>query len=102
MIGRKSEKSLGNKRTLYLMSIKPVMMYASPVFAHVASNIINKLHTVQNKFCSKSGRRSLVASYEPPPAHHFLRRPWSILSDPPNALTTEVERLIEVRNMFQE
>ncbi|GBP06456.1 hypothetical protein EVAR_4591_1 [Eumeta japonica] len=33
-----------------------------------------------------------TATCEPPPAHHFLRRPRNVLSDPPDALTLEVEK----------
>ncbi|GBP54110.1 hypothetical protein EVAR_81278_1 [Eumeta japonica] len=40
-----------------------------------------------------------AAAYEPPPVHHFLRRLRNILSDLPNALTSEIERLTEARNM---
>ncbi|GBP61342.1 Probable RNA-directed DNA polymerase from transposon X-element [Eumeta japonica] len=28
-----------------------------------------------------------AATYEPPPVHHYLKRPWNVLSDPPDALT---------------
>ncbi|GBP67638.1 hypothetical protein EVAR_98693_1 [Eumeta japonica] len=30
-----------------------------------------------------------ATTYEPPPAHHFLRRPRNVLLDPPDALTSE-------------
>ncbi|GBP06875.1 Probable RNA-directed DNA polymerase from transposon X-element [Eumeta japonica] len=50
-IGRTSKMSLRNKRTLYLMCIRPVMTYTCPVFAHAAPNIIKKLQKIQNKFC---------------------------------------------------
>ncbi|GBP94792.1 Probable RNA-directed DNA polymerase from transposon BS [Eumeta japonica] len=38
MLGRNSKLSLRNKRTLYLMCIRTVLTYASPVFAHAAPN----------------------------------------------------------------
>ncbi|GBP94473.1 Probable RNA-directed DNA polymerase from transposon BS [Eumeta japonica] len=38
-----------------------------------------------------------AATYEPPPAHHFLRRPRNVLLDPPDALTSEVEKLAEAK-----
>ncbi|GBP87939.1 hypothetical protein EVAR_66363_1 [Eumeta japonica] len=40
-----------------------------------------------------------AVSYEPPPSHHFCRRPRNVLIDPPNDLTVEVEKLIEVNKM---
>ncbi|GBP55068.1 Probable RNA-directed DNA polymerase from transposon BS [Eumeta japonica] len=43
-----------------------------------------------------------AVSYEPPPPHHFCRRPRNILIDPPNNLTVEVEKLIEVNKMANE
>ncbi|GBP33852.1 hypothetical protein EVAR_20963_1 [Eumeta japonica] len=45
---------------------------------------------------------SSAATYAPPLAHHFLRKSRNILSDLPDALTTEVESVIETRNMFLE
>ncbi|GBP59600.1 hypothetical protein EVAR_44816_1 [Eumeta japonica] len=41
----------------------------------------------------------LAISYEPPPPYHFCRRPRNILSDPPDDLTVEVEKLIETNKM---
>ncbi|GBP92254.1 hypothetical protein EVAR_68215_1 [Eumeta japonica] len=38
-------------------------------------------------------------SYEPPPPHHFCRRPRSVLLDPPDDLTVEVEKLLDVNKM---
>ncbi|GBP72725.1 hypothetical protein EVAR_43461_1 [Eumeta japonica] len=40
-----------------------------------------------------------AVSYEPPPPHHFCRRLQNILSDPPDDLTVEVEKLIEANRM---
>ncbi|GBP78955.1 Probable RNA-directed DNA polymerase from transposon BS [Eumeta japonica] len=40
-----------------------------------------------------------AVSYEPPPPQHFCRRPWNVLIDPPDDLTAEVEKLIEVNKM---
>ncbi|GBP38698.1 hypothetical protein EVAR_22347_1 [Eumeta japonica] len=40
-----------------------------------------------------------VVSYEPLPPHHFCRRPRNFLSDPPQDLTIEVEKLIEVNKI---
>ncbi|GBP89456.1 RNA-directed DNA polymerase from mobile element jockey [Eumeta japonica] len=51
MLGRNSKLSLRNKRTLYLMCIRTVLTYASPVFAHAAPNRLKKLQVLQNKFC---------------------------------------------------
>ncbi|GBP51500.1 RNA-directed DNA polymerase from mobile element jockey [Eumeta japonica] len=38
-------------------------------------------------------------SYEPPPSHHFCRRPRSVLLDPPDDLSVKLEKLIEVNKM---
>ncbi|GBP88606.1 Vascular endothelial growth factor receptor 1 [Eumeta japonica] len=38
----------------------------------------------------------LAVSYEPPPSHHFCRRPRNVLIDPPDDLIVEVEKLIEL------
>ncbi|GBP31285.1 Probable RNA-directed DNA polymerase from transposon X-element [Eumeta japonica] len=51
MLGRNSKLSLRNKRTLYLMCIRTVLTYASPVFAHAAPKTLKKLQVLQNKFC---------------------------------------------------
>lgn len=50
LVGRKSKMSLRNKLTIYKACIRPVMTYASPVFAHAAPSILRKLQTLQNKF----------------------------------------------------
>ncbi|GBP11627.1 hypothetical protein EVAR_77756_1 [Eumeta japonica] len=42
---------------------------------------------------------NLVVSYESPPTHHFCRRLRNILLDPPDDLTVEVEKLIELNKM---
>ncbi|GBP22801.1 Probable RNA-directed DNA polymerase from transposon BS [Eumeta japonica] len=51
VLDRKSKLSLRNKRTIYLMCIRTVMTYASPVYAHAAPNRLKKLQILQNKFC---------------------------------------------------
>ncbi|GBP11837.1 hypothetical protein EVAR_74485_1 [Eumeta japonica] len=89
------------------MCIRPVMTYASPVFDYVRPDILYDLQIVQNKFCKEqlthherffdvasSHPNSLLisaVSYEPPPSHHFCRRPRSVLLNPPNDLTVKVE-----------
>ncbi|GBP67625.1 RNA-directed DNA polymerase from mobile element jockey [Eumeta japonica] len=40
-----------------------------------------------------------AVSYEPPPPHHYCRRPRNVLIDPPDDLTVEVEKLIELNKM---
>ncbi|GBP62093.1 hypothetical protein EVAR_53871_1 [Eumeta japonica] len=40
-----------------------------------------------------------AVSYEPPPLNHSCRRPRSVLLDPPDDLTVEVEKLIELNKM---
>ncbi|GBP35337.1 Probable RNA-directed DNA polymerase from transposon BS [Eumeta japonica] len=132
--------SLRNKRTIYTMCIKPVMTYASPVFAHARPDILYDLQIVQNNFCRRAAdapwyvknyvlHRDLelptiskfmknaserffdianshpypllvsAVSYEPPPPQHFCRRPRNVLIDPPDDLTAEVGKLIEVNKM---
>ncbi|GBP30474.1 RNA-directed DNA polymerase from mobile element jockey [Eumeta japonica] len=51
ILGRKSKLSRRNKRTLYKMCIRTVMMYACPVFAHAAPKALYRLQVIQNKFC---------------------------------------------------
>ncbi|GBP72644.1 Probable RNA-directed DNA polymerase from transposon BS [Eumeta japonica] len=118
MIGRKSKMSLRNKRTIYTMCIRPVMTYASPVFAHARPDLLYDLQIVQNNFCRRAADAPwthqsffhianshpnplLVSavSYEPPPPQHFCRRPRNVLIDPSDELTAEVEKLIEVNKM---
>ncbi|GBP36323.1 Probable RNA-directed DNA polymerase from transposon X-element [Eumeta japonica] len=119
---------------------KPVMTYASPVFAHARPDILYDLQVVQNNFCRRaadapwylknstlhrdfelptiskfmkdaSERFFDIASnnpnpllveavtYEPPPPNHFCRRPRNVLIDPPDDLTIEVEKLLELNKM---
>ncbi|GBP61467.1 hypothetical protein EVAR_34703_1 [Eumeta japonica] len=40
-----------------------------------------------------------AVSYEPTPPHHFCRRPRNVLIDPPDDLTVELEKLIELNEM---
>ncbi|GBP00190.1 RNA-directed DNA polymerase from mobile element jockey [Eumeta japonica] len=51
LLGRKSKLSRRNKRTIYIMCIRTVMTYASPVFAHAAPKLLERLQIIQNKFC---------------------------------------------------
>ncbi|GBP05032.1 Probable RNA-directed DNA polymerase from transposon BS [Eumeta japonica] len=116
---------------------KPVMTYASPVFAHAKPEALYSLQIVENKFCRRAAsapwyvktsvlHRDLelltiskfmkdaserffdiasshpnpllvsTVSYKPPPPHHFCRRPRNVLLDPPDDLTVEVEKLLEL------
>lgn len=54
MIGRHSKMSLRNKRTLYKVCIRPVLSYASPVFAHTSQLNIHRLQVIQNLFCRRA------------------------------------------------
>ncbi|GBP56584.1 Probable RNA-directed DNA polymerase from transposon BS [Eumeta japonica] len=47
---QKSKMSLSNKRIIYTTCMRPVMTYASPVFAHVKPDILYELQVVLNKF----------------------------------------------------
>lgn len=49
LIGRRSRMSLRNKLTIYKSFILPVMTYASPVWAHAAPWLIEKLRRRHNK-----------------------------------------------------
>ncbi|GBP40805.1 RNA-directed DNA polymerase from mobile element jockey [Eumeta japonica] len=51
MLRRRSKLSLCNKRTIYIMCIRMVMIHASPVFAYGAPIALNELQVLQNKFC---------------------------------------------------
>lgn len=137
MLGRHSKMSLRNKRTLYKVCIRPVLTYASPVFAHANPNLIHKLQVVQSIFCrrataapyyvrnadlhrdmelptiqqcvkkfsetffkaSEEHPNPLVreaAAYTPRPiSRHLVRRPRHVLTDPPNALSSALDLLLE-------
>ncbi|GBP80231.1 hypothetical protein EVAR_9717_1 [Eumeta japonica] len=43
MLGRKSKLSRRNKHTIHKMSIRTVMKYVSPVFAHAVSKVLDRL-----------------------------------------------------------
>ncbi|GBP47641.1 Probable RNA-directed DNA polymerase from transposon BS [Eumeta japonica] len=45
--------SLRNKRTIYMMCIRPVMIYASPVFTHAKTDALYEYQVVQDKFCRR-------------------------------------------------
>ncbi|GBP09678.1 hypothetical protein EVAR_76648_1 [Eumeta japonica] len=40
-----------------------------------------------------------AVSYESPPSHHFCRKSWNVLINPPDDLTVEVEKLLELNKM---
>ncbi|GBP85847.1 Probable RNA-directed DNA polymerase from transposon X-element [Eumeta japonica] len=40
-----------------------------------------------------------TVSYELPPPNHFCRRPRNVLLDPPDDLTVEVEKLLQLNKM---
>lgn len=50
LVGRRSKMSLRNKTTIYKACIRPVMTYASVVFAHAANSHLHRLQNVQNRF----------------------------------------------------
>ncbi|GBP70964.1 Nucleic-acid-binding protein from transposon X-element [Eumeta japonica] len=54
MIGKKSKMSLINKCTLYIMCIRPVMTYATPVSAHADLKALYQLQNLQNSFCKRA------------------------------------------------
>ncbi|GBP83407.1 hypothetical protein EVAR_63072_1 [Eumeta japonica] len=73
-------------RDLELPTISKFMKDASARFFDVASSHPNLLLVS-------------AVSYEPTPPHHFCRRPRNILIDPPDDLTVELEKLIELNKM---
>lgn len=137
MLGRHSKMSLRNKRTLYKVCIRPVMTYASVVFAHANPKTLYKLQVVQNLFCrraanapyyvrnadlhrdfdlptiqqwnSKASERFFktagdhpnplilsAADYDPPTSSDpTSRRPKSVLTDPPDKLSSDLNLLLE-------
>ncbi|GBP84802.1 Probable RNA-directed DNA polymerase from transposon X-element [Eumeta japonica] len=58
MLGRKIKISQRNKRIMYKMCIKTMMIYASLVFAYAAANALCKFQALWNKFC-----RSITDAY---------------------------------------
>ncbi|GBP16761.1 Probable RNA-directed DNA polymerase from transposon BS [Eumeta japonica] len=73
MIGRKSKMSLRNKHTIYSMCIKPVMTYASPVFAYAQPDTLYDLQVGQNKFCRRAADAPsyVKKSASPKAPNHF-------------------------------
>lgn len=59
MVNKFSKMSLRNKLTLYKTCVRPVMSYASVVFAHVSEARLKPLQVIQNKFL----RRALGAPW---------------------------------------
>ncbi|GBP38302.1 hypothetical protein EVAR_29246_1 [Eumeta japonica] len=101
MIGKKSKMSLRNKFTLYKVCIRPVMTYAAPVFAHADPKALYQLQILQNNFCRRAfGAPCRILRASLP--HHFIRRPRNVLSDPPDELTAEVERLTNIKKDITE
>ncbi|GBP82027.1 hypothetical protein EVAR_52231_1 [Eumeta japonica] len=106
--------SLRNKRTIYTMHQAGHDIRESS-FAHARPDLLYDLQIVQNNFVEEqlthherffdianSHPNPLLVSavsYEPPPPQHFCRRPRNVLIDPPDELTAEVEKLIEVNKM---
>ncbi|GBP67341.1 Probable RNA-directed DNA polymerase from transposon BS [Eumeta japonica] len=80
---------------------KPVMTYASPVFAHVPPDILYDLQIVQNKFCRRAADAPCFGPYHTSHLHHitFAEDHGASLLDPPDDLTVKVEKLIEVNKM---
>jgi Reverse transcriptase (RNA-dependent DNA polymerase)/Endonuclease-reverse transcriptase len=50
LINKRSKMSLRNKRTLYTACVRPIMTYASVVFAHVSVPKLRLLQNIQNRF----------------------------------------------------
>ncbi|XP_013163983.1 PREDICTED: RNA-directed DNA polymerase from mobile element jockey-like [Papilio xuthus] len=54
LFNKKSKMSLWNKVTLYKSVVRPVMTYASRVFAHIAPKQIHRLQVIQNRFLRRA------------------------------------------------
>ncbi|KPJ02068.1 RNA-directed DNA polymerase from mobile element jockey, partial [Papilio xuthus] len=54
LFNKKSKMSLRNKVTLFKSVVRPVMTYASPVFAHIAPKQIHRLQVIQNRFLRRA------------------------------------------------
>jgi hypothetical protein len=54
LIGKRSKMSLRNKCLLYTACVRPIMTYASVVFAHASKSNINKLQVIQNRFLRRA------------------------------------------------
>lgn len=54
LLNKRSKLSLRNKVRLYLTCIRPIMTYASVVFAHAAPTHIRRLQVIQNRFMRKA------------------------------------------------
>ncbi|CAH2037194.1 unnamed protein product, partial [Iphiclides podalirius] len=53
-LNKTSKMSLRNKVTLYKAVVRPIMTYASPVFAHIAPKQIHRLQVIQNRFLRRA------------------------------------------------
>ena len=49
LIGRRSTLNTKNKLTLYRAIVRPIMLYASPIWSNTCNTNINKLQTIQNR-----------------------------------------------------
>ncbi|GBO99283.1 RNA-directed DNA polymerase from mobile element jockey [Eumeta japonica] len=72
LLGRKSKLSRRNKRTIYIMCIRTVMTYASPVFAHAAPKALERLQDASKRFFDIAGSHPnallrAAVDYQPPP-----------------------------------
>ncbi|CAH2040606.1 unnamed protein product, partial [Iphiclides podalirius] len=70
--------SLRNKVTLYKAVVRPIMTYASPVFAHIAPKQIHRLQVIQNRFLRRATgapwfMRDLHVDLELPTIAQFLK-----------------------------
>ncbi|GBP71469.1 Probable RNA-directed DNA polymerase from transposon X-element [Eumeta japonica] len=96
---------------------RTVMTYVSPVFAHAALKALDRLQDLElptlSKYMKDASKRFFeiagsyfnallraAVDYGPPPSTHFIRRPRSVLNDPPDALTATVESLNDVNDTY--
>ncbi|GBP62047.1 hypothetical protein EVAR_54072_1 [Eumeta japonica] len=76
----------------------------SEIDASVAINFVEEQLTQHERFFDVANNHPnpllvSVVSYEPPPSHHFCKRPRNVLLDRPDDLSVEVGKLIELNKM---
>ncbi|GBP36076.1 hypothetical protein EVAR_93767_1 [Eumeta japonica] len=105
-------ESLFHPKTIWIPSLK--MRSATDAPWYVSNSVLYRYLEVStiSKFMKDASERFFdIASshpnpllvsaifYEPPSPHHFCRRPRNVLLDPPDDLTVEVKKNIEVNKM---
>ncbi|GFT59713.1 RNA-directed DNA polymerase from mobile element jockey [Trichonephila clavipes] len=91
LIGRKSKLNRHNKMLIYTLILKPLLTYASPIWAHAARTDINLIESSQNAIlrqildahCNIDAHDNpTIQAISTYPTYPFIRRPRDILVDP--------------------